>query len=70
MVACNTATAAAIDFLREKYAAIPIVGMEPAVKPACLATRTGIVGVLATGEALTETCSGVRRPDTATALRC
>ena len=39
VVACNTATAAAIDFLREKYADLPIVGMEPAVKPACLATR-------------------------------
>lgn len=52
VVACNTATAAAIDFLREKYAAIPIVGMEPAVKPACLATRTGIVGVLATERSL------------------
>jgi len=34
VVACNTATAAAIDFLREKYADTPIVGMEPAVKPA------------------------------------
>ena len=39
VVACNTATAAAIGFLREKYAGMPIVGMEPAVKPACLATR-------------------------------
>lgn len=48
VVACNTATAAGIDFLREKYAPTPIVGMEPAVKPACLATRTGVVGVLAT----------------------
>ena len=47
VVACNTATAAAIDFLREKYAGVPIVGMEPAVKPACLATRSGVVGVLA-----------------------
>lgn len=52
VVACNTATAAAIDFLREKYAVIPIVGMEPAVKPACLATRTGVVGVLATERSL------------------
>ena len=33
VVACNTATAAAIGFLREKYAGMPIVGMEPAVKP-------------------------------------
>jgi len=48
VVACNTATAAAIDLLRASYAALPIVGMEPAVKPACLHTRSGVVGVLAT----------------------
>ena len=52
VVACNTATAAAIDFLRAKYAPLPIVGMEPAVKPACLATRSGVVGVLATERSL------------------
>ncbi len=52
VVACNTATAAAIGFLREKYASLPIVGMEPAVKPACLATRSGVVGVLATERSL------------------
>ncbi|MEZ3440887.1 glutamate racemase [Alistipes sp.] len=52
VVACNTATAAAIDFLRGKYASMPIVGMEPAVKPACLATRSGVVGVLATERSL------------------
>ena len=52
VVACNTATAAAIDFLRGKYAALPIVGMEPAVKPACLETRSRIVGVLATERSL------------------
>lgn len=52
VVACNTATAAAIDFLRGKYRGLPIVGMEPAVKPACLNTRTGVVGVLATERSL------------------
>lgn len=52
VVACNTATAAAIDYLRGKYAPMPIVGMEPAVKPACLATRSGVVGVLATERSL------------------
>ncbi len=52
VVACNTATAAAVDFLRAKYASLPIVGMEPAVKPACLATRSGVVGVLATERSL------------------
>ena len=52
VVACNTATAAAIDFLRGKYTSIPIVGMEPAVKPACLATKSRVVGVLATERSL------------------
>lgn len=52
VVACNTATAAAIDFLRRKYRQMPIVGMEPAVKPACLNTRSGVVGVLATERSL------------------
>ncbi len=52
VVACNTATAAAIDLLRTKYAPMPLVGMEPAVKPACLATRSGVVGVLATERSL------------------
>lgn len=47
VVACNTATAAAVAELRLRYA-VPIIGMEPAVKPATLATRTGRVGVLAT----------------------
>ncbi len=48
VVACNTATAAAIDFLREKYPAIPFVGLEPAIKPALLASKSGVVGVFAT----------------------
>ncbi|WP_240901838.1 glutamate racemase [Wenzhouxiangella sp. XN24] len=47
VVACNTATAAAVPLLRETFR-IPIVGMEPAVKPATAATRSGVVGVLAT----------------------
>ena len=47
VVACNTATAAAVQSLRERYS-LPIVGMEPAVKPAVASTRTGVVGVLAT----------------------
>ena len=41
-----------IDFLRRKYRQMPIVGMEPAVKPACLNTRSGVVGVLATARSL------------------
>jgi glutamate racemase len=47
VIACNTATAAAADMLRERVTA-PIIAMEPAVKPAVCATRTGVVGVLAT----------------------
>ena len=47
VVACNTATAAAIDTLRETFD-IPIIGMEPAVKPAAEASKSGIIGVLAT----------------------
>lgn len=47
VVACNTATAAAIEYLRGHYS-IPFVGMEPAVKPAAINTRTGAIGVLAT----------------------
>ena len=47
VVACNTATAAAIDVLRARWP-IPVVGVEPAIKPAVAATRSGVVGVLAT----------------------
>jgi glutamate racemase len=51
VVACNTATIAAVEFLRANYS-VPFVGMEPAVKPAVAATRSGVIGVLATGAAL------------------
>jgi len=47
VIACNTATAAAATDLRERLS-VPVIGMEPAVKPAAAATRSGIVGVLAT----------------------
>ena len=48
VVACNTATAAALNFLRQTHPNFPFVGMEPAVKPGAHATRSGKVGVLAT----------------------
>ena len=51
VLACNTATAAAIETLRGEYD-IPFVGMEPAIKPAALGTKTGIIGVLATAGTL------------------
>ena len=47
VIACNTATAAAVSSLRSRFG-IPIVAMEPAVKPAVAATKSGMVGVLAT----------------------
>lgn len=68
VIACNTATSAAIARLRQEYGTSPsgrvmeitggrrdhvqFIGMEPAVKPAVLATRTGVVGVLATAGTL------------------
>ena len=51
VIACNTATAAAIDSLRARYA-IPIIGVEPALKFAAAVTRSHVVGVLATAGTL------------------
>ena len=48
VVACTTASAAALHHLRAVFPQIPFVGMEPAVKPAAETTRSGVVGVLAT----------------------
>jgi glutamate racemase len=48
VVACNTASAAALHSLRIRFPATPFVGMEPAVKPAAETTHSGVVGVLAT----------------------
>lgn len=48
VVACNTASAAALNHLRAQFPSVGFVGMEPAVKPAAERTRTGRVGVLAT----------------------
>ena len=47
VVACNTATTNAISILRERFD-VPIIGIEPAIKPAALQTKTGKIGVLAT----------------------
>ena len=51
MVACNTATAAAIKTLRDEYD-VRFIGMEPAIKPAARLTKSGVVGVLATAGTL------------------
>jgi glutamate racemase len=48
VVACNTASAAALKYLRERFPVMQFVGMEPAIKPAAETTQTGKVGVLAT----------------------
>jgi glutamate racemase len=48
VVACNTASAAALHYLREQFPEVSFVGMEPAVKPAAEHTQSGLVGVLAT----------------------
>lgn len=48
VVACNSASAAALYFLRETFPDVPFVGMEPAVKPAAANTHSGVIGVLAT----------------------
>jgi glutamate racemase len=48
VVACNTASAAALELLRQTFKDVPFVGMEPAVKPAVEKTSSGVVGVLAT----------------------
>ncbi|HEY9170593.1 MAG TPA: glutamate racemase [Lutibacter sp.] len=47
IVACNTATTNAIDYLRKNYT-IPFIGIEPAIKPASLLSKTGAIGILAT----------------------
>lgn len=52
VVACNTATVAAVRLLRERLPTLPIVGVEPGLKPAAQATRNGTVGVLATERTL------------------
>ncbi|MGB7478914.1 MAG: glutamate racemase [Burkholderiaceae bacterium] len=52
VVACNTATAAAIAPLRQRYPNLPLIGVEPALKPAARLTHSGTVGVLATSGTL------------------
>lgn len=61
VLACNTATAVAVDALRAEHADLPIVGIEPAIRPALAATRSGQVGVLATRATLHSARYGVLR---------
>ncbi|MBE0688569.1 MAG: glutamate racemase [Anaerolineae bacterium] len=48
VIACHAASAAGLHYLRARYAGVPFVGMEPAVKPAAERTKTGVIGVLTT----------------------
>jgi glutamate racemase len=48
VIACNTANAAALHDARERFPDVPIVGMEPAIKPAAEHTQTGVIGVIMT----------------------
>ena len=48
VVACNTATASGIHLLRSKYPDVPIIGIEPALKPAAAISKTHVIGVMAT----------------------
>lgn len=52
VIACNAATAMSVDYLRGKYSGMPFVGLEPAVKPAAVNSKTGVIGVLATAATL------------------
>lgn len=55
VIACNTATAAAIDLLRAEHPQLPIIGVEPALKPAAALSKTRRIGVMATRSTLAST---------------
>ena len=52
VVACNTATASSIELLRTEHPQLPIIGVEPALKPAVALSKTGRIGVMATRSTL------------------
>jgi glutamate racemase len=56
VIACNTASVAGLDYLRSLFPDVPLVGMEPAVKPAAEQTHTGVIGVIATQTAFQGEC--------------
>lgn len=75
VIACNTATSAAATYLREKYPQIPVIGMEPALKPAIEAVKEGAVLVMATEMTLKEQkfenlCSVIARDREVIKLPC
>jgi len=67
VVACNTATAAAIKALRARYPELSLVGVEPGLKPAVALTQSKVVGVLATERTLSSTKFATLRDDLAAA---
>lgn len=67
VVACNTATAAAIASLRKRYPTLLLVGVEPGLKPAAALTKSGIVGVMATERTLLSTKFNLLREQICTA---
>jgi glutamate racemase len=67
VVACNTATAVAITALRQQYPALIVVGVEPGLKPGASASRSGVVGVLATEATLSSQRFAMLRDEVASA---
>lgn len=75
VIACNSASAHALDAARERYPALPIVGLVPALKPAVLATKSGHVAVLATkatleGALLNQVIDEVATPNGTQVTKC
>jgi len=62
VVACNTATAAAAARLRQDFPGLPIIAMEPGIKPALAASKSGVIGVLATAGTLASAVHGLDGP--------
>lgn len=69
VLACNTATAAAIDYLRATYPKTPFVGLEPMIKPAVALTLSGIIAVCATPSTLASTRYDVLKKEYALNIR-
>jgi glutamate racemase len=70
VVACNTASGAALHHLRAAFPQVPFVGMEPAVKPAAEQTHSGVVGVLATPATFQGCCTPLRSNGLPTGSGC
>ncbi len=69
VLACNTATAAAIEALREKYPLTPFIGLEPMLKPASVMTKSGVIAVCATPATLGSDRYATLKKDFASGLK-